>query len=193
MSFFNEFSLRWYDFNSLSNEKVQLITNLLHSISITVPQSMISSMTERYYILDGDTIYSISNARYSHPDYWWIIAILNNQFLSKNNWPLSQNAFEDWIDQKYIGIEPRSKIKCYEKEDGTQTTLKSIRYFYGLGDNWTDLEIIQRFNINAISIYEWEKRENEKRKYIRLPKDEYIQQIDREFKAKMLDLARTYN
>jgi tRNA A37 threonylcarbamoyladenosine biosynthesis protein TsaE len=191
MSFFRNFSLRWYDFESYSNNKKQLITNILHSISI---KSYGSYSFDVYRIDDLDTLYSISTDKYGHPDYWWIIAIYNNMFLSENQWPYTQNEFEEWIDKKYRNIQPRERIKFYEKSNGTPTTIESLRLFYQLdSDKWTDLMIIQKFNILAISIYEWEKRENEKRKYIKIPKKEHIEEIDRIFKEKMMEVAKQYS
>lgn len=193
MSFFKNFSLRWYDFNSYKSEEQKLITNFLHNVSVSIDPDDVNSQTFSYYINDGDTLYSVSNEQYKHPDYWWIIALLNNQFLSRNTWPKTQSQFEKWIDKKYNTIQPREIIKFYEKESGTPTTLESIRFFHQLdNDRWTDLEIIQHFNLMAISIYEWESRENEKKKYIRLPKVKYIQEIERLFKDKMTALARSY-
>lgn len=189
MSYFSNFPLRWYEFNRSNKEEKMLITNILHNVSVHYNDTKV---TDEYIIKDTDSIYSISTAQYGHPDYWWIIALTNNLYMGEFQWPLTQNEFETWIDDKYITIQPREHIKHYEKPDSSVTSIQSLKFFYKLGTDWTDLEVIQKFNLNAISIYEWERRNNEKLKYIRLPKKEYIQKIERIVKDMLIQVGKDY-
>lgn len=149
----------------------------------------------KYDIQEGDTPEIIAEKYYGDPYRYWIILLSNNILDPQWEWPILNNSFNDYIQNKYNTIDPYADAHHYEKiitkyDSGTQTTtVETIE----IGQDEFDLlqNSTQSFTFDSgtctitttkkpVSYFEYEMALNESRRSIKLLKKEYTMEIEDE-------------
>ena len=120
------------------------------------------SLYEYYDIRDGDTPEIISEKFYGSPLYHWIIMVANLKYDYINDFPLAIPELEEHIRQKY-GEENVYAPHHYEKNGYVVSTI-----------DYPDA--------TAVSNYDYEFRENEKKRRIKIISPNLLQEILRQFR-----------
>jgi hypothetical protein len=165
-----------------------------------------------YEVEDSDTPEILANKVYGNPEAGWIILYANNILDPQFGWPLNDVAFNQYIINKYTTVDnAKTLIHHYEKVirrtnitmNVTTETRIEVNYtkltnndmndpydyytglpatqsvsVYEVGDDTIE-EVISR---DAISCYDWEVQENDKKRIIKIIKSEYYSQIMSEFR-----------
>ena len=159
----------------------------------------------KYAVNEGERLDQVSRKAYGRSDYDWIIVLVNNLINPTFDWPLSENALRKYCEGKYD--DPYSEILYYETDElksaqsvRSDLTLKNIpvvvqeagkrvseKFHNGSFTYWngTQTETVLGSSIShAVTAFEHESKENEKKREIYLLKEQYISSIIKEFRKK---------
>ena len=128
-------------------------------------RSVLETITlyELYDIRDGDTPEIISEKFYGSPLYHWVVMIANQKYDYINDFPLAIPELEQHIRDKY-GDENVYATHHYEKDGMIVST-----YDYP--------------DASAVSNYDYEFSENEKKRRVKIISPTLLQEIVRQFRA----------
>jgi hypothetical protein len=183
-----------YDF-SIQNEnpKPILIPDLMIRFNLKLSEAEKKISLFNYVILDGETPEIISHKFYNTMDYHWIIMLVNERFDYLSDFPLKDDLLLDLTKQKY-GVDNADSIHHYEDDRGNVTddnyydwknTTNTIpvgtlaeqpiyQKYYKDGNNVPVL--LRGVPGIPVSNYQYEIRENDIKRHIKLVKPAYIQQ-----------------
>ena len=164
-----------------------------------------------YPIKDSETPEILAEYVYNDPEAYWIILYANDIYDPQYDWPLNYNNFQNYIIGKYGSLAAaQTGIHHYEKVitrteslSGIVTEKRIIVNYDKLTDNALNVpydyyvglpagQSVETINMNgqtvtevisrsAITNYDYEDEENEKKRIIKIIKPEYYQQIMLEF------------
>lgn len=210
--FFDRFPLIKYDINKANISNYEDITNILFRVGIIKSVLNNVSSYYEYTIKDGDTPENLAERVYGTPEAHWIILYANDIYDPQFDWALSSRELRKYIIGKYGSIEnAKTTHHHYEKVISRQETNKEevVTRFIIDYDKKTDNEIdepydyylalpeeqsVETFNIgngktvtqitsrNAVSNYDYEIEQNEKKRFIKIIKNEYYGAILEEFR-----------
>ena len=143
-----------------------------------------SALYYKHTVRNGERPDIISTKYYGNPKYTWAIFYANNMFHPVLDWPLDYQNFSNFLTNKYGSVErSTSTIHHYELVENDMTYIISeSTYKNYLTSNETALSESDRKNINAVSNYDFELRENENKRNILILDQSYLYQIDNELK-----------
>lgn len=180
--------------HDIKNEgrKVNL-TNVLKRFRV---RSDLQGRTDIFYTYDvqeGDRPDIIAEKYYQDPNLAWVVLHVNNVTDPKFGWPLFGNDFEKYIIAKYGDrATAQSTIHEYRQVlttkqvnyDGTIRPEKKI-----VIDKDTYDSLAGDPNLEAVTKYDWEIEENEKRRKIKILDKQYIDLITDEVKVVLKDIV----
>lgn len=140
--------------------KQRIVRNILKRVNISSRIYDRGELFIDYDIKDGETPEIVAHKIYDRADYHWIIMLSNRIGLLWRDWPVSRNELSRIIDLKY-GENNKYSIHHYETIDG-----------YIVNSDAEDA--------NPVSNTEYEERENEKKRTIRLLRPEYVSIAEKE-------------
>lgn len=175
---FDSFPVNWYP--SFQSPGRELQTNITKYISLNLEG--ISNLLIDYRMSDRDTLFSVSYKQYKDNKYWIILAMINNI-----NHPdkifLSDMEFEEYLDT--LPGNPKQDIAHYLYTDNSATTLESIRTLIERNNDLSDLQLIQKYKLKAISRYDIMMIENERRRTIKVPHSSIIEELYRKVERQL--------
>ena len=122
-------------------------------------------------LVDGERPEDIALKYYGDPELFWVVLFCNDIIDPYYDWLLTEARLNEYVVSKY-GAENTTKIHHY------QTSSESD---YGSGVWCSSTEPFAQ----AITNYEYEKAENEKKRKIKILKNRYIQQVITEYKKEL--------
>ena len=120
---------------------------------------------DNYTVQDGDQPDMVAHKYYGDSTLHWVVVTINN-ITSRYDWPLDQVALSQFVNDKYAN--PNGTHHHEISATSGDTTKKLIV------SSDTD-------GATAITNYEYEERENDKKRRIRLLDREYLSQFVEEF------------
>ena len=90
----------------------KLVSDLWRRIKIRDKIKDEASLYSEYFVADGERPETIAERHFGSPELHWIILITNNVTDGLHGWPLSFQAFEEFVKDKY---ENPGAIHHYEK------------------------------------------------------------------------------
>ena len=149
----------------------KLVSDLWRRIKIRDKIKNEASLYSEYFVADGERPETIAERHFGSPELHWIILITNDVTDGFHGWPLSFSAFEEYVKDKY---ETPGAIHHYEKvqSSGPQTSIDGSHL---IECNSTDPEA------QSISNREFEQREQDKKRQIKLLDPAYLQAFIEEF------------
>lgn len=178
MSYFSNFGSAWYTFKDGSTNLVNDITKFatFRDVYKNDPRTQLV-----YTIKDGDLPHMISNKLYGTVDYWWTVLLVNNIYDFEEQWPRSQEALMDYIENKYP-FRPLNDVHHWVAANGTITDLTATRIQLGVG---TDEAAIAKGQLSPVTIIDYEMAMNELKRNIVLVDPDYITTVAAEFVSLM--------
>ena len=152
-------------------KEYKLVSDLWRRIKIRDKIKNEASLYSEYFVADGERPETIAERHFGSPELHWIILITNDVTDGLHGWPLSFSAFEEFMNDKY---DNPGAIHHYEKvqSSGPQT---SIDYSHLIECNSTDP------GAQAVSNREYEQREQDKKRQIRILSPQYLAAFEEEF------------
>lgn len=167
--FFENFPQIFYNFNINGVNELRILKDI--SLNIRVRKDVLDNVTlyDDYDIQDGDTVDKIAARVYGNSLYHWVIMLVNQKFDYINDFPMSSAILEEYVALKY-GADNR---------DSQHRLFGELHYELPNG-NVVDSGIP---NAVAISNYEYEFSENEKKRRIKLINPGLIDQVVKELET----------
>lgn len=144
MKYFESFPLTPFTLDT-NNFSPQLVTNILARSTFLREIANNASIAYEYSVKESDTPEILAHKIYGDANRHWIIMMLNNIINPFYDWPLSSDALDQYIFNKYgqNSDVARATIHHYEKE----TTKKSV-YNGLLIDEEVLTQIISEYELN---------------------------------------------
>ena len=149
------------------------VTNLLRRIAIRSKVKTNTLFFDTYDVKEGETPEIIADKLYGDPQLHWVIMIVNNIVDRYHGWPMFGNQFLDYVNEKYSNP---SATHHYEIAQSSGDTSVKIN----IGTDNTDYP-----TATAITNYEYEEKEQDKRRQIRLLDPKFIDRFISEFNTIM--------
>ena len=138
---------------------------------------------EKYSILGDDRPDNVANEIYGDPTLDWVVLLSNNIVNIYNEWPLSQQAFEAYVLDKYKTLAKLDEVHHYESNEVKDSSgviifpkgvrvsaAQSVSYFEPLSDEQVTVNPVSK----EITNYQYEQSVNDKKRRIFLIKPIYL-------------------
>ena len=156
---------------------IKNVTNLLRRVAIRSKLKTNVSLFDTYDVKNGETPEIIADKLYDDPKLHWIIMLLNNVTDRYHDWPMSEQQFNSYLNEKYSNPDG---IHHYEiSQESGDTTKKIEVYDPDLISSDTDAYT----SATAITNREFEESEQDKKRKIRLLDPVFIDQFVDEFRS----------
>jgi hypothetical protein len=183
-----------------NNGVSQIYTNLMARVSV-IPEFLKSpSIYYKYSIQEGDTPEIIAAKYYNDSYRYWIVLFTNQMLDPQWDWPLTGQAFENYIQKKYVDVNPHNVVHHYEKtikqynvaslvstentviiDDEDYQIQDNLNYVAFIGGEEVQFQIIKK----AVSLYEHEHTLNESKRDINLLNASYVTELEKQLKTLM--------
>ena len=169
--YFSKFPLMVYDVKN--NKNYKLLPDILKRVKLRSGLSSSRFVFDKYNVKEGERPEDIAFKYYGDAEYHWVVLMVNNVTDRYYQWPMRQADFEEFLTDKYgAGNEDATHHHELAQTSGRTT---SIDDSHMLEVN-SDTE-----NATTITNREYEEREQNKLRQIRLLDRRYISQFVEEF------------
>lgn len=169
MSYFSFFEKGYYDIDGTGNSK--LVTDLMTRVKVR--EKIINEVTlyDSYDVISGEKPEDVAFKHFGSANLHWVILLTNNVTDRYYGWPLSEQDFERYVKDKYTNPDG---IHHYEKvqSSGPQTS-----------SDFSHLVEVNSTTPGALSVSnrEYEAREQDKKRQIKLLNANYLTAFLEEF------------
>ena len=171
MSYFNYFPLLAYDVDGSKNYK--LLTNILKRVKIRSAIKDGTLIFDKYDVKYGENPEDVAYKYYNNSEYHWIVLMVNNITDRYYEWPMTDPQFEEFLTDKY-GAGNEDATHHHELAQTSGPTSSS--------DDSHMLEVnSDTENATTITNREFEEREQNKLRQIRLLDRRFLSQFVEEF------------
>ena len=153
------------------------VTNLLRRVAVRAKISANTAMFDTYDVREGDTPEIIADRFYEDSELHWIILLLNNVTDRYHDWPMSEQQFNTYVNEKYS--DPDGIHHHEISQESGDTTQKIEVYDPDLISSDTDAYT----SATAITNREFEESEQDKKRKIRLLDPIFVDQFVEEFNS----------
>jgi hypothetical protein len=153
----------------------KLVSDLFRRIKIRDKVKDVASLYSEYFVTNGERPEHIAQKHFGSPMLHWVILITNSVTDAYYEWPLSFQAFEEYVSSKYANPDA---IHHYEKVQSSGPT-ESINYSHLIECNSTDV------GAQSVSNREFEQREQDRISRIKLLNPAYLPMMIEEFERLM--------
>lgn len=142
----------------------RLITNITKNVLISKNLKNASQLYYTYKLEDGERPDNLAFKLYADESLQWIIALINDWLDPRTTAPLTYAEMQEYLIQQYGTL------------DAAQTT---IHHYEDAAGEWVNAE-----NTPNIAVYcdQWEERQNEARREIKVVRKEYVEAFQQELK-----------
>ena len=170
--YFETFPKLLYDIDNTKNFK--LVTDIFRRIKVREQLKENAALFSKYSVPSGEQPETTSYKHFGTTDYFWIILLLNDITDRYYGWPLSDQDFEKYVTDKYTN--PQA-VHHYEitQSSGPQTGNGPDDYSHKIEVNETES------GAESVSNYEYERREQDKKRQIKLLDPRYLPMFLEEF------------
>ena len=208
--YFNYFPKTFYTSNNDVNG-VEAITNIIARFAFDSQLKENTSAFYPYQVQDSDTPEIIADKYYGNVEYHWVVLLFNNIIDPQFDWPLKSDTLIDYIDKKYTAngsantpaqsgltwalsennVQGYFKVVTTTANDGTITqekiTIDANTYAnVATGINTYTTQAGESVKVvvtkETQSYYTYETNLNESKREINLIKNDFLPQIEKEFK-----------
>ena len=158
--YFEQFPLIPYD--SVGNGNFQLVTNLLKRVGVRAKVKTNVLVFDTYDVKEGETPEMIADKLYDNSELHWVVLLMNDITDRYHQWPLNYNQFLAHINDKYSNVDATHHYEI-EQTSG-DTTIK-----IDIGTDNTE-----HSGATAVTNYEYEVSQEDKKRKIRLLDPTYI-------------------
>ena len=172
MSYFNRFPKMIYDMKNDDNYK--LLPDILRRVKQRNAIKSGQFIFDTYDVVDGEKPEDVAYKWFGDAQLHWVILMTNNVIDRYYDWPMNQVQFQEFLEDKYSNPDG---IHHYElTQDSGRTTSQ------GPSDYSHKVEVTSdTVNASSISNREYEEREQDKKRSIRLLNQKFLPAFIEEF------------
>ena len=169
--YFSKFPLRVYDVEG--NKNFKLLPDILRRVKVRSGLASSRFVFDKYNVKEGEKPEDVAFKYYGDAQYHWVIMMVNNITDRYYEWPMRQADFADFLTDKY-GAGSEDSVHHYELAQTSGATSSS--------DNSHMLEVNSDTDgATAITNREYEERQQENFRQIRLLDQKYLDSFTEEF------------
>ena len=207
--YFNYFPKTFYTSNNNATG-IDTVTNLIARFGFEQKLKENSLVFYEYNIQESDTPEIIASKYYGNPERHWIVLLFNDIIDPQYDWPLQYSTLINFIDEKYtangaanstpqtglVWSQSTNNVKAYFKivtrtsssdsliekiqvDANTYANVTVSTTTYTLQDGSTVTEAVTK---EKQTYYDYEIEENEKKRTINLLKQEFVPEVEKEFR-----------
>ena len=176
MSYFNKFPLTTYD---IKGDKVRkLVPDILRRVKLRSKIKSGGMVFDKYDVKEGEKPEDVAFKWFGDAELHWVILMTNNVTDRYYDWPMNDVQFQEYLTDKY-GAGSEDAVHHYEitKSSGITTPQGPNDYSHKVEVN-SDED-----NAESISNREYEEREQDKKRSIRLLDKRYLNDFIEEFNS----------
>ena len=167
--YFNTFPVIPYD--SVGDYNFKEVTNILHRVRLRAKVKTNVMLFDTYDVKEGETPEMIADKLYGDPELHWVVLMVNDITDRFHQWPMNFSQFNQYVEDKYDDI---NGIHHYEVAQESGDT--SIKIWV---ENDSDTNAYS--GATAITNYEHELAEQDRKRKIRLLDVQYLDLFVNEF------------
>ena len=167
-------------YDSVGDGEFKDVTNLLRRVAVRAKVKLNTLLYDTYNVRSGDTPESIADKLYDDPQLHWIIMLVNDITDRYHGWPLSERQFNEFVNEKYSNPDG---IHHYEISQSSGDTSISTEVYSNSALYTGDTDFYN--SATAITNREYEEKEQDKKRKIRLLDPKYVEQFVDEYKSLM--------
>ena len=169
--YFSKFPLRVYDVKG--NKNFKLLPDIIRRVKVRSGLASSRFVFDKYNVKEGEKPEDVAFKYYGDAQYHWVIMMVNNITDRYYEWPMRQADFADFLTDKY-GAGSEDSVHHYELAQTSGATSSS--------DNSHMLEVNSDTDgATAITNREYEERQQENFRQIRLLDQKYLDSFTEEF------------
>ena len=174
MQYFNEFPTTTYNLTGVNSDTKQ-ITDIWRRVKVRSKIANNMALYDSFDVPEGDSPETVAYKVYGSTDYFWVVCLLNNVVNRFYDWPLDEYNFQQFVKDKYDNPEA---IHHYEKtqSSGKQKGDGPSDYTHKIEVNSTEA------GAEAVSNIQYERREQDKKRQIKLLSPSYLNEFIDEFR-----------
>ena len=169
--YFENFPIIAYD--SVGNREYKAVTDLLRRVALRSKVRSNTLVFDTYDVKSGETPEMLADKLYNDPELHWIILLINNITDRYHQWPMNNNQFIAYLNDKYSNIDATHHYEI--SQTSGNTTLK-----IDIGTDNTDYP-----TATAITNYEYERDAEDAKGKIKLLDPAYVGAFIEEFEQLM--------
>ena len=172
--FFSPFPRIEYNLSGV-NGNTQEVTDIFRRVKVRNKISDNVILFDKYDVQEGEKPEDIAYKIYGEADYFWVVTLVNNIVNRYYDWPLDEYNFQQYVADKYSNPDG---IHHYEitQSSGRQTGDGPADYSHKLEVN------SDTTGAESVSNIEYERREQDKKRSIRILLPKYLATFEDEFR-----------
>ena len=174
--YFESFPKIFYDSVGQGNPKV--VTNLLRRVAIRAKVKTNTMLYDTYDVKSGETPEIIADKLYKDPELHWIVMLVNDITDRYHQWPMKEQQFNTYINEKYDNPDG---VHHYEISQSSGDTSTKIEVYANEALYTGDTDFYNSATI--VTNREYEEREQDKKRQIRLLDPRYVDEFVDEFEG----------
>ncbi len=167
-------------YDSVGNSQFKDVTNLLRRVAVRAKVKANTMLYDTYDVRSGDTPESIADRLYGDPQLHWIIMLVNDITDRYHGWPLSERQFNEFMNEKYSNPDG---VHHYEVPQSSGDTSVFTEVYSNSALYTGDTDFYS--SATAITNREYEEKEQDKKRKIRLLDPRYVGQFVEEYTSLM--------
>jgi len=171
--FFSQFPKILYDINGDGTNKV--LPDIFRRIKIRSKLKDNYALLDKYDVENGESPETVAYKVYGSTDYWYVVCLMNNVVNRQHDWPLSYQAFEEYVNDKY---DNPGAVHHYEKLQSSGHTLSEGPADY---DHYVEVNADDPDG-QSVSNYEYEQRLQDQKRQIQILNPSYLPAFLEEFR-----------
>ena len=171
--FFSQFPKILYDINGDGTNKV--LPDIFRRIKIRSKLKDNYALLDKYDVENGESPETVAYKVYGSTDYWYVVCLMNNIVNRQHDWPLSYQAFEQYVNDKY---DNPGAVHHYEKLQSSGHTLSEGPADY---DHYIEVNADDPDG-QSVSNYEYEQRLQDQKRQIQILNPSYLPAFLEEFR-----------
>ena len=173
--YFNAFPIIPYD--SIGDYNFKDVTNLLRRVRLRTKVKTNVMLFDTYDVKDGETPEMIADKLYGTPELHWIVLMVNDITDRFHQWPMNSSQFNQYTVDKYDDVNGTHHYEI--AQDSGDTTVKIWV------ENDVDTDAYTSTAITRITNYEYEEKEQDRKRQIQLLDPRYVNIFINEFNDRM--------
>ena len=171
--YFNTFPIIPYD--SIGDYDFKEVTNILRRVRLRAKVKTNVMLFDTYDVKEGETPEMIADKLYGDPELHWVVLMVNDITDRFHQWPMNFSQFNQYVADKYDDV---NGIHHYEVAQESGDT--SIKIWV---ENDSDTNAYS--GATAITNYEYEQSEQDRKRKIRLLDVQYLGLFTSEFEKRI--------
>ena len=171
--YFSQFPLIDYNLSGVNGNTIQ-VTDIFRRVKARDKLASNVTLFDKYDVQEGEKPEDVAYKIYGSSEYFWVVTLVNNIVNRFYDWPLDEYVFQQYVADKYSNPDG---IHHYEitQPSGKQTGDGPADYSHKLEVN-SDTTGAQ-----SVSNIEYERREQDKKRQIRILLPKYLPAFEDEF------------